>query len=113
MGFQTTVKEITPLELKKKLDAGNEVVILDVREPHELAICHLDNSAHVPLGELPYRLSELAGCKNSELIVYCRSGKRSERACHLLVANGFAQVFNLKGGILAWADEVDSTVAKY
>ena len=107
------VSEITATDLKKRLDSGDKVVILDVREPHELAICSLANTAHIPLGELPARISEIEPYKETEIIVYCRSGKRSERAAQFLSESGFKSAVNLSGGILAWSDEVDPTVAKY
>lgn len=113
MESQITFNELMPRELKKRMDEADDLVILDVREPHELAICSLANTVHIPLGQLPFRLSELEKYRNSEIVVYCRSGKRSASACQLLARSGFASVANLTGGILAWADDVDPTVAKY
>ena len=113
MDFQTTVKEVGPVDLKRRLDAGENVILLDVREPSELAICSLVYTANVPLGQQHLRLSELDEYKNKEVVVYCRSGKRSGRACQFILDNGFKHVVNLKGGILAWADEVDPTLTKY
>lgn len=107
------VSEITATDLKKRLDAGDQVVILDVREPHELAICSLANTAHIPLGQLPTRVSEIDSYKDKEIIVYCRSGKRSERAAQFLADSGFTNAVNLAGGILSWSDEVDPAMAKY
>ncbi len=109
-----TVAEITPLDLKKRLDNGDDLVLLDVREPHELAICKLPNNPlHIPLGQLPERLKELESHKEAEIAVYCRSGGRSERAAMFMMDNGVARVLNVKGGTLAWSDTVDSSVAKY
>ncbi len=113
MDNQTGLLEITAGDLKRRLEAGDEVAILDVREPHELEICKLDNRFHVPLGQLPARLNELESHKDRDVVVYCRSGKRSERACQYMRENGFVKVANLKGGILAWANDVDPTMAKY
>lgn len=113
MEIHPPVAEISPAELKKRLDAGDKVVILDVREAHELAICSLANTLHIPLGELAYKLDKLEPYKEQEIAVYCRSGKRSERAAMFLQENGFKHVSNLQGGILAWADQVDSEMAKY
>ena len=113
MDNQTGLSEITAAALKGRLDAGEEVAILDVREPHELDICKLDYTFHIPLGQLPARASELSAHKQKDLVVYCRSGKRSERACQFLRENGFANVANLKGGILAWANEIDPSMPRY
>ncbi len=107
------VAEITPIDLKSRLDKGDAIVLLDVREPHELAICALPNAAHIPLGQLPDRLKELETHKEKEIAVFCRSGGRSERAAMYMKANGYQKVLNLKGGILAWSDQVDSSVQKY
>jgi len=107
------VSEITATDLKKRMDAGEKVFLLDVREPHELNICKLENTAHIPLGELPSRDSELTAQKDGEIIVYCRSGKRSERAAQFLLDSGFKSAVNLAGGILAWSDQVDSSLVKY
>jgi len=106
-----TDREITVKELKRKLDDGEDVVILDVREPHEYEISRLPGSRIIPLGELDERLSELSTA--DDLVVHCRSGSRSARAVRLLRKHGFLKAVNLKGGILAWSDEVDSSVVKY
>jgi adenylyltransferase/sulfurtransferase len=105
-----SVPEITPTELKQKLDAGEDLFILDVREPHEFQICHLDGHL-IPLGDLPKRVNELDSARN--IIAHCRSGVRSAKAVSFLQQAGFRKVWNLKGGILAWSDEVDPTVPKY
>jgi sulfur-carrier protein adenylyltransferase/sulfurtransferase len=107
---QTNVPEITPRELKARLDRGDDLFILDVREPHEYQICNLGGHL-IPLGDLPKRVSELDSSR--EIIAHCRSGKRSAEAAQFLQKAGFRKVLNLKGGILAWSDEVDSTVPKY
>jgi sulfur-carrier protein adenylyltransferase/sulfurtransferase len=104
------VPEIRPEELKAKLDAGDDVFILDVREPHEYQICNLGGHV-IPLGELPARLNELDPSR--EIVAYCRSGARSAKAVTLLRQAGFAKAENLAGGILAWSDKVDPSVAKY
>lgn len=105
--------EITPKELKNALDAGEQVALLDVRELHELAICALEYNIHIPMGELVKRQDELKNLKGQNLVVYCRSGGRSGRCADFLRGQGFKNVLNLTGGILAWSDEVDSTVQKY
>jgi sulfur-carrier protein adenylyltransferase/sulfurtransferase len=89
------------------------MAILDVREPRELEIACLNRIIHIPMGELPQRLSELAQYKDQELVVYCRSGGRSARCIEFLQANGFNKLINLKGGIHAWADLIEPTMQKY
>lgn len=105
--------EIDPLELKKRLDTGESIAILDVREPRELEIASLNRIVHIPMGELPQRLSELEQYKDRELVVYCRSGGRSARCIEFLQAQGFNNLLNLKGGILAWADLIEPTMQRY
>ena len=104
------VPEITPVELKRRLDAGDDLFILDVREPHEYQICHL-NGHLIPLGDLPQRVHELDSSR--EIVAHCRSGVRSAKAVDFLRQAGFRKVHNLKGGILAWSDQVDPSVPKY
>jgi adenylyltransferase/sulfurtransferase len=106
----TTVPEIRPEELKSKLDAGDDVFILDVREPHEYQICNLGGYL-IPLGDLPARMNELDSSR--EIVAHCRSGARSAKAVTLLRQAGFTKVKNLAGGILAWSDKVDPSVPKY
>ena len=106
----TGIPEITPQELKARLDRGDDLFILDVREPHEYQICNLQGHL-IPLGELPKRASELDSSR--EIVAHCRSGKRSADAVQFLQQAGFRKIWNLKGGILAWSDEVDPSVPKY
>lgn len=108
-----SVGEIRPKELKQRLDAGKSIVILDVREPHELEICQLKNTVHIPLGALKERLGELESYREQEIVVYCRSGGRSQRAASLLASNGYKSVYNLVGGTLAWSEEVDPAMPRY
>jgi adenylyltransferase/sulfurtransferase len=105
-----SVPEMTVKELKQRLDAGEKIVVLDVREPHEHRICNL-GGVLIPLGELPARMHELDA--NSEIVVHCRSGSRSARAVEFLQASGFEKVWNLKGGIRAWAHEIDPEMPTY
>jgi sulfur-carrier protein adenylyltransferase/sulfurtransferase len=106
----STVPEITPKELKQRLDRGDDLFILDVREPHEYQICNIGGRL-IPLGEISRRAHELDSSR--EIVVHCRSGKRSAEAAEFLRGVGFRKLLNLKGGILAWSDDVDPTVAKY
>ena len=104
------IPEMTPRELKTRLDRGDDLYILDVREPHEYQICNLHGNL-IPLGQLPNRVNELDSSR--EIVAHCRSGKRSADAVEFLRKAGFQKVWNLKGGILAWSDEVDPSVPKY
>src|SRR3984893_1560324 len=104
------IPEITARDLKARQDRGDNVFILDVREPHEYQICNL-NGKLIPLGDLPRRVNELDSSR--EMVVHCRSGKRSADAIQFLQKAGFKKLLNLKGGVLAWADEVDPTMPKY
>ncbi|HTA52094.1 MAG TPA: molybdopterin-synthase adenylyltransferase MoeB [Candidatus Acidoferrum sp.] len=106
----TNIPEITPRELKARLDKGDDIYVLDVREPHEYQICNI-NGHLIPLGELPQRVHELDSSK--EIVAHCKSGKRSAQAVEFLRGAGFKKIQNLKGGILAWSDEVDPSVPKY
>ena len=105
------VEEVAPVELKKKIDAKERIVLLDVREPFEHAFCKIENSRLIPLGELRRRLGELD--PSAETVVYCHTGVRSARAVDMLASEGFLRVRNLKGGIKAWAKEVDPKTPIY
>jgi molybdopterin/thiamine biosynthesis adenylyltransferase/rhodanese-related sulfurtransferase len=103
--------DITAPELAKRMQEGNHLRLLDVREPHELQISHLEGATLIPLGQLAARLSELDSAE--EMVVFCKSGTRSARALELLVSAGFRKVKNLKGGINAWAEKVDHSLPIY
>ncbi len=103
--------EITVKELKTRLDRADGVFILDVREPQEFQICQIPSSTLIPLGDLPDRLVELEG--RDDMVVHCKSGARSAKAVKLLHKAGFVKAKNLRGGILAWIDEVDPSLPKY
>jgi adenylyltransferase/sulfurtransferase len=105
------IPEITPVELKKKIDAHEPFVLIDVREPHEYQICKIPGSKLIPLGEVAKRMNELDSA--DEIVVHCKSGMRSSKAVELLMKSGFGKIHNLKGGILAWSDQVDPSVPKY
>jgi adenylyltransferase/sulfurtransferase len=107
---ETAVPEIQVEELKRRMDAGDDVFVLDVREPHEYQICNI-NGYLIPLGDLPKRVSELDSSR--EIVAHCRSGVRSAKAVDFLRQGGFKKVRNLAGGILAWADRVDPKMPKY
>ena len=102
--------DITAPELASRLKQ-NHLKLLDVREPHELAISAIANAVNIPLGTLAARLSELDSAE--DMVVFCKAGTRSTRALELLVSAGFKKVKNLKGGINAWAKEVDTSLPIY
>jgi adenylyltransferase/sulfurtransferase len=108
---KVTEGEIEVKEVKEKLDRGDNFVLIDVREPHEYQICNIPGAKLIPLGEVPKRLDELD--KTADIVIHCKSGMRSARACGILKAAGFEHVRNMKGGILAWSDQVDPSVPKY
>ncbi|HKZ02262.1 MAG TPA: rhodanese-like domain-containing protein [Pyrinomonadaceae bacterium] len=104
--------EITATELKERLDKGDDIQILDVREPQEVAIARIPESIHIPLAQVVTRMGELD--PQRETVVHCKMGGRSARAIEALQQSGFSgNLINLKGGILAWANEVDPTLPKY
>jgi rhodanese-related sulfurtransferase len=98
-------------EVKAHLDAGRELMLLDVREPAEVHFCAIDGSVHIPLGQLPGRLAELD--PEREIVVVCHHGARSFQAAAFLRARGFENVYNLAGGIDAWSLSVDPSVPRY
>lgn len=106
------IPQITVETLKKKMDAKEDIFVLDVREPHEVPIASI-GAPLIPVGELEKRVGELAAYKNSEVIIHCRSGARSQKAALVLKQAGFTNVSNLSGGILAWSDKVDPSMPKY
>ncbi len=103
--------EIDVVELKQKIDRGDDFVLIDVREPHEYGICNIPGAQLMPLGEFPKRVGELDAA--ADIVIHCRSGVRSAKACAVLRQAGFQHVRNVVGGILAWSDKVDPRVPKY
>ncbi len=104
------VPEIQPEELKRKLDARENVYVLDVRDPDEYAQSNLGGNL-IPLAELPKRLGELD--PGQEIVCHCKMGGRGGKATELLMQNGFKNVKNLAGGLFAWSERIDSNVKKY
>lgn len=107
---EVKIPEIQPQELKQRLDAGDDIFVLDVREPHEYQICNIGGYL-IPLGDLPKRVSELDTSR--EIVAHCKSGVRSAKAVDFLQKAGFRKVRNLTGGILGWSEKVDPKVPKY
>ena len=106
------MEEITPAELKQRLDKGDDIQIVDVREDNEVAIGRIPDSIHIPLGQILGRMNEID--PNRETVVHCKMGGRSARAIDALQRSGYqGKLVNLKGGILRWSDEVDPSVPKY
>jgi len=104
--------EISATELKQRLDKGDDIQIIDVREPDEVAIGTIPNSIHIPLAQVINRMSEIDPAR--ETVVHCKMGGRSARAIQALKQSGFTgDLLNLKGGIIAWSNEVDPSVPKY
>jgi adenylyltransferase/sulfurtransferase len=106
----TKIPEIPVEELKRRINAGEGIYVLDVREPHEYQICNIHGHL-IPLGDLPKRVHELDS--SLEIVVHCKSGARSAKAVDFLRQSGFKHVSNLTGGILAWADRIDPSLPKY
>jgi adenylyltransferase/sulfurtransferase len=104
------MKEITVAELQKLKEANADFQLIDVREEHELEICEIGGE-HIPMGDVLDNLEKIS--KDKQVIVMCRSGARSGSICNSLEYEGYTNVYNLKGGILAWADEIDPSLTKY
>jgi adenylyltransferase/sulfurtransferase len=107
---EVNIPEIQPQELKRRIDAGEDIFVLDVREPHEYQICNIGGYL-IPLGDLPKRVSELDTSR--EIVAHCKGGVRSAKAVDFLQKAGFRKAKNLTGGILAWSEKVDPKVPKY
>ncbi len=105
------LSEIFPRQLKERMERGDTLLILDVREPEEIALAAFPDATHIPMGEVPGRLSELD--PQRETVVVCHHGIRSAQVAGYLATLGFARVLNLTGGIDAWSVTVDSAVPRY
>ncbi len=103
--------QLHPADLKERIDSGDDLVILDVRENWEHSRVRIPNAIHIPLGQLSQKLSEIDPAK--EVVVYCHHGMRSLQACHFLKKMGFEKVKNLHGGIDAYALHVDRSLPRY
>lgn len=105
-----SIPEITPAEFLKRRDSGAALTLLDVREDWEMSVASVPGVVHIPMGEVQARLSELD--RNKEIVVLCRSGRRSLEVAKLLQQSGFRSV-NLAGGILAWSRDIDPSIPTY
>jgi rhodanese-related sulfurtransferase len=106
-----SIKHLSALELKNRIQQQEPLFLLDVREPNEFRYAHIANSVLIPLNQLPHRLGELDA--NREIIVICHHGMRSQQAAHYLLSSGFKHIVNLTGGIDAWSCACDSAVPRY
>jgi rhodanese-related sulfurtransferase len=113
MSTGTPVREISCSDLKAKRDGGATHVLLDCREADEHAFVRIEGAMLVPMSEIVGRVGELAGHQADEIVVYCHHGMRSLRVATWLAAQGFTNVSSLRGGIEAWAVEVDPSLARY
>jgi len=105
--------EIDVLSVKKMLDGDEKFMLLDVREPGEVATAKIAGSVHIPMREIPARLAELEPQKNGRIVVHCHHGGRSQRVTHYLRQQGFTQAQNMSGGIDDWSLKVDAKVPRY
>lgn len=105
------VQQMTAKQLKSKLEQGEELVLLDVREPFEFEYASIKGSLNIPMGEVPKRYSEVS--RDQDCVVICHSGIRSRQVVSFLVDNGYQQVFNLQGGIDQWSLHCDNNVPRY
>jgi adenylyltransferase/sulfurtransferase len=105
------IQELSPQELKSKMDSGESFELIDVREPFEYEIAHIERAKLIPLGEIADRIDELK--REQPIVIHCHSGMRSAQAVRLLQRHGFTNVYNLEGGIDAWSDQIDPSVPKY
>jgi adenylyltransferase/sulfurtransferase len=104
------IPQVTVQELKQRRDAGEEIFLLDVREPHEYQIAHIGGTL-IPQNDVPNRLVEIP--RDRDVIVHCKGGGRSQRIAEFLAQQGYTNVKNLAGGITAWSDQIDPKVQKY
>ena len=105
------VDDITVFDLKEKFDKEDTFELIDVREPHEYDICAIESAVLIPMGDLEDSLESLD--KSKSYVVHCKSGGRSARAVAMMKEYGFQNVVNLAGGILSWADNIDTALNKY
>lgn len=104
------MKEITVAELKAKMDAGDDFQLIDVREVNEYDYCNIGGKL-IPMGEIMFNLDEIS--KEKDVVIHCKSGGRSSAIVSALMSRGYSNVMNLRGGILAWANEIDPNIPTY
>jgi rhodanese-related sulfurtransferase len=113
IGTGESMEELSILDYKAMRDNGEEHLLLDVRETDELAICSIEGHTHISMHELAERVAEIAEWKDKTVVCQCRSGMRSQSVQAFLLQQGFNNVYNLTGGILAWGEQVDSSITPY
>ena len=104
-------KEINVLELNEKIKNKDDFILLDVRNMHEVIFSKIEGAIHIPMNEVPSRINEIDNSK--DIIVQCKSGKRSAKVCEYLMQKNYRKVWNLKGGIIAWSKEVNPSIQVY
>ena len=107
------IKKIDVDDYADMRDDEEEHLLLDVREDHELKICVLDDTVHIPLGQINQRIDEIDAWKDKKVIIICKTGQRSMKAAETLMKKGFTDVANLEGGIIAWSEEIDNSIPVY
>tara|TARA_B100000683_G_scaffold99157_1_gene98029 strand:- start:149 stop:475 length:327 start_codon:yes stop_codon:yes gene_type:complete len=105
------IQEIDAPTLKKQIDSHADIELIDVREEYEVEICKIKDSTHIPMNQIPNHLNDLDNKK--KLIIICKSGVRSYHVCQFLHQEGFKNIYNLKGGIINWALEIDNSLELY
>jgi rhodanese-related sulfurtransferase len=105
------VKEIQPTDLKNKIDNKDDFLLIDVREPSEIEISKIKESIHIPMADIPNNIDQINS--NKLVVVMCKSGGRSAKVCEYLIQNRFKDIYNLNGGIIKWALEIDSDMLIY
>ncbi|WAR46841.1 rhodanese-like domain-containing protein [Methylomonas rapida] len=105
------ITQCTSQQIQQRLQDGDKLMLLDVREPNEYAFAHIEGSLHIPLRQLPERAEELE--KDLDIVVLCHHGMRSQQACLFLEQYGFNRLYNLKGGIDAWSLTCDPSIPRY
>jgi len=105
------ITQCTAQQIQQRLQDGDKLMLLDVREPNEYAFAHIEGSLHIPLRQLPERAEELE--KDLDIVVLCHHGMRSQQACLFLEQYGFNRLYNLKGGIDAWSLTCDPSIPRY
>ena len=107
----TKIKEIHTTDLKNKIDNKDDFLLIDVREDSEIEISKIKESIHIPMAEIPNNIDKINSKKL--VVVMCKSGGRSANVCEYLIQNGFKDIYNLNGGIIKWALEIDSDMSIY
>jgi rhodanese-related sulfurtransferase len=105
------MQQVSVRELHERREAGEQIVLLDVREQNEVDYCKIQGSIHLPMAQVPLRLGELD--PNATIVVYCHTGRRSMQVCYFLERKGYQDVSNLTGGIEQWSRQIDPSVPRY